>query len=211
MTTDKARKRATRERMAKTGERYAAARRHTATKLPPRVEDPGMTDDAIRKGQRQDLGRVFRILDDWGGTERSTRHRTLAARRAGRARMVVADGDGRLRAGPRQCGRATRRPAQVSVQQTSPRRPTGSSRRSHRPRQRNRLDVDTHREEDRAGPGRRGLRRRGRIACAIYLVPKRKESTAVQVVQTKMTSASTVATQRAFWASAPAGPAEVLG
>jgi hypothetical protein len=34
MTTRKARKRATRERMAKTGERSAAARRHTGTKLP---------------------------------------------------------------------------------------------------------------------------------------------------------------------------------
>ena len=49
MTTDKARKRATRERMAKTGERYAAARRHTGTKLLPRVEEPGMK---TRGGQK---------------------------------------------------------------------------------------------------------------------------------------------------------------
>ena len=76
MVTQKARKRATRERMTKTGERYAAARRHTATKLPPRVEDPGMTDDAIRKGSGKTWDEWFRIMDAWGATERS--HRDIA-------------------------------------------------------------------------------------------------------------------------------------
>ena len=52
MTTDKARKRAVRTRMDKTGERYAAARRHvvgtTEPPLPPRVAEPTMSDDTIR-------------------------------------------------------------------------------------------------------------------------------------------------------------------
>ena len=76
MTTDKARKRATRERMTKTGERYAAARRHTASKLPPRVEEPGMADDKIRAGSGRTWDEWFRILDDWDATERT--HRDIA-------------------------------------------------------------------------------------------------------------------------------------
>ena len=76
MTTDKARKRATRERMTKTGERYAAARRRTAAKLPPRVEEPGMADDKIRAGSGRTWDEWFRILDDWGATERT--HRDIA-------------------------------------------------------------------------------------------------------------------------------------
>ena len=76
MTTDKARKRAVRTRMQKTGERYAAARRHVtavgeaappsaiepaqpaSTDLPPRVADPGMAEEGIRKGTGQGW-------DDW--------------------------------------------------------------------------------------------------------------------------------------------------
>ena len=40
MTTDKARKRAVRTRMAKTGERYAAARRHVAVDETPATGRP---------------------------------------------------------------------------------------------------------------------------------------------------------------------------
>ena len=76
MTTEKARTRATRERMTKTGERYAAARRHTATKLAPRVEEPGMTDASIRTGTGKTWDQWFRILDDWGATQRT--HRDIA-------------------------------------------------------------------------------------------------------------------------------------
>ncbi|HEV8281765.1 MAG TPA: hypothetical protein VGQ02_07910 [Candidatus Limnocylindrales bacterium] len=55
MTTDKARKRAVRSRMQKTGERYAAARRHVMhadakLELPPRVAEPGMSEAAILRG-----------------------------------------------------------------------------------------------------------------------------------------------------------------
>ena len=78
MTTDKARKRAVRTRMTKTGERYAAARRQLARDrppstppLPPRVADPGMADEAIAKGTGAGWDDWFRILDAWGATKRS--------------------------------------------------------------------------------------------------------------------------------------------
>ena len=79
MTTDKARKRAVRSRMQKTGERYAAARRHVVhagdqpalPPLPPRVADPGVSEAAITKGTGQGWDHWFRVLDDWGATSRS--------------------------------------------------------------------------------------------------------------------------------------------
>jgi hypothetical protein len=78
MTTDKARKRAVRSRMQKTGERYAAARRHVGhdrvvdeavTPLPPRVAEPGVSEASIRKGTGKGWDDWFRILDDWGATD----------------------------------------------------------------------------------------------------------------------------------------------
>jgi hypothetical protein len=75
MTEDKARKRAVRTRMAKTGERYTAARRHVVKQaepaLPPRVADPGMPDESIVRGSGRDWDSWFRILDAWGATKRT--------------------------------------------------------------------------------------------------------------------------------------------
>ncbi len=82
MTTEKARKRAVRTRMAKTGERYAAARRHIVAAdppasapglppLPPRVADPGMTEATIAAGSGKGWDHWFRLLDAWGAVERS--------------------------------------------------------------------------------------------------------------------------------------------
>jgi hypothetical protein len=83
MTTDKARKRAVRTRMHKTGERYAAARRHVVATaevaplpttptaepaLPPRVAEPTMSDEAIHKGTGRTWDEWFRILDAWDAT-----------------------------------------------------------------------------------------------------------------------------------------------
>jgi len=77
MTTDKARKRAVRTRMQKTGERYAAARRHVVARsddgigerpLPPRVTEPTMSEAAIRKGTGRTWDEWLRLLDDWGAT-----------------------------------------------------------------------------------------------------------------------------------------------
>ena len=73
MTTDKARKRAVRSRMQKTGERYSAARRHVVrddvAPLPPRVTEPGVSEASIRKGTGKGWDEWFRVLDAWGGTE----------------------------------------------------------------------------------------------------------------------------------------------
>ena len=73
MTTDKARKRAVRSRMQKTGERYAAARRHVVRDdaqpaLPPRFAEPPVSDAAIVKGTGKAWDDWFRILDAWDGT-----------------------------------------------------------------------------------------------------------------------------------------------
>lgn len=80
MTTDKARKRAVRTRMDKTGERYAAARRHVVAAtdagarslppLPPRVAEPTMSEAAIAKGTGRSWDDWFRLLDAWGATAR---------------------------------------------------------------------------------------------------------------------------------------------
>jgi len=71
MTRDKAQKRATRARMAKTGERYSAARRHV---VKPReellAEDLGQTEANVRKNTGKGWREWLRILDAWGARER---------------------------------------------------------------------------------------------------------------------------------------------
>jgi hypothetical protein len=70
MTEDKAKKKAIRRRMAKTGERYTAARRHVA-KSPDPVEDPGMSDATIKRGSGKTWPEWFRVLDGWGAKTRT--------------------------------------------------------------------------------------------------------------------------------------------
>jgi uncharacterized protein YndB with AHSA1/START domain len=71
MTRDKAQKRATRARMAKTGERYSAARRHV---VQPKdhllAEDLPQTDANLRRNTGKSWREWFRILDAWGAKER---------------------------------------------------------------------------------------------------------------------------------------------
>lgn len=69
MTTDKARKRAIRTRMAKTGERYAAARRQVTEPAPPVTDDLGMSDEAIRRRTGKGWREWLRLLDAWDATE----------------------------------------------------------------------------------------------------------------------------------------------
>jgi hypothetical protein len=72
MTRDKAQKRATRARMAKTGERYSAARRHVVKpKEELRAEDLGQTDANVRQNTGKGWREWFRILDAWGAKERT--------------------------------------------------------------------------------------------------------------------------------------------
>jgi hypothetical protein len=71
MTEDKARKRAIRKRIAKTGERYTAARRHVVN---PREElsavDLPQPDARLREKTGMGWREWFRLLDAWGAQER---------------------------------------------------------------------------------------------------------------------------------------------
>jgi hypothetical protein len=77
MTTNKAQKRAVRQRMSRTGESYTAARRHMVRPsvgaeeagprpLPPRQAEPEVSDAALRKATGREWDDWFRILDDRG-------------------------------------------------------------------------------------------------------------------------------------------------
>jgi hypothetical protein len=97
MTRDKAQKQAVRARMAKTGERYSTARHYlldlhrqeqanpdgvvnpapllddaalptTATALPPRVAEPGVSDAAVQRATGKSWDQWFALLDAWQGT-----------------------------------------------------------------------------------------------------------------------------------------------
>ena len=79
MTTQKSFKRAVRERMAKTGERYTAARAHLlpadATAAP--AYTPAMSPDAVRRATGREWDEWFALLDAWGASERP--HKAIAA------------------------------------------------------------------------------------------------------------------------------------
>jgi hypothetical protein len=71
MTRDKAQKRATRARMAKTGERYSAARRHVVKPREElRAEVLGQTDANVRQNTGKGWREWLRILDAWDAKER---------------------------------------------------------------------------------------------------------------------------------------------
>lgn len=70
MTKDKALKRATRARMTKTGEKYAAARLHLVKPKEERNQDElPQTDAAVRKNTGKGWKEWLRILDAWGARE----------------------------------------------------------------------------------------------------------------------------------------------
>lgn len=95
MTTNKAQKRAIRTRMGKTGERYAAARRHLigdvveehsdpedpamhlASPPAPVTINPGMSDEAIQCGSGKRWDEWLAVLDAWGASGRT--HKEIAA------------------------------------------------------------------------------------------------------------------------------------
>jgi hypothetical protein len=75
MTEDKARKRSIRTRMAKTGESYTAARRHTLKSkeapTPRKSLDLGKSDETIHRGSGKTWDEWFAILDSWGAREQT--------------------------------------------------------------------------------------------------------------------------------------------
>ncbi|MDH5313238.1 MAG: hypothetical protein OEW66_05295 [Actinomycetota bacterium] len=76
MTNEKARKRAVRARMQKTGERYAAARSQIAKPEASFTDDLGLSDAAIRRRTGRGWQEWLRVLDAWGAGTRA--HREIA-------------------------------------------------------------------------------------------------------------------------------------
>jgi hypothetical protein len=71
MTRDKVQKRATRARMAKTGERYSAARRHVVKPREElRAEDLPQPDAKVRQNTGKGWREWLSTLDAWGAKER---------------------------------------------------------------------------------------------------------------------------------------------
>lgn len=70
MTEDKARKRSVRTRMAKTGERYTAARRHVVRDEVSIEHLVPQTDASLRENTGRGWREWLRILDAWGAKER---------------------------------------------------------------------------------------------------------------------------------------------
>ena len=111
MTTDKARKRAVRTRMTKTGERYAAARRHVVADDGPATTPnsagppttrrrPGHDRGRHHDGHRSGLGPLVPPARRLGrGGSLAHGHRAVHPRGAGRQRLVGAGRDRRLRTG----------------------------------------------------------------------------------------------------------------
>jgi hypothetical protein len=72
MTTQKALKKDVRARMAKTGERYTAARRHVATEPDAwATDDLGQTDEAITRATGCDWRTWIYVLDRWNARDRT--------------------------------------------------------------------------------------------------------------------------------------------
>jgi hypothetical protein len=83
MTTQKSFKRAVRDRMEKTGERYTAARAHLlpADEAADPEYEPRMSADAVRGATGREWDEWFALLDEWGGAEHQ--HKEIAAYLAG--------------------------------------------------------------------------------------------------------------------------------
>ena len=216
MTTDKARKRAVRTRMTKTGERYAAARRHvvasdrpatptTPPSLPARVADPGMTETAITAGSGAGWDHWFRLLDGWGATERSHTDIARFVRDeqgvSGWWAQAVTVGYERAR-GLRAMHQTTRG-FEVSVSKTVAARPAEVWDAFLEPRQRRRwIETGTlgrrrttgsiGRSTSFAGPGD-GTR------VAVAIDPRGDDRATVTVTHDGLADAEDVATRRAAW------------
>ena len=214
MTTDKARKRAVRARMQKTGERYAAARRNvmrtttdtTITELPPRVAEPGMSEAAILKGTGRTWDDWFRVLDEWDAT---TRNHTEIARYVNGEHGIDGWWSQSVTVGYERA-RGMRAPNErpegfeVSVSKTVPLAAMDAWRAFVEPSRRRRwLDLSLRM--------RTGTRTMGRSArfdvpdegnrINVYFTPKDDDRTIVTVTHVKLAGAGDVAAHRAAWKS----------
>jgi hypothetical protein len=213
MTTDKARKRAIRTRMTKTGERYAAARRHVVDAdppaeppaLPPRVAEPGMTDAAIARGTGRGWDDWFGLLDAWGASGRP--HRAIAGyireehRIDGWWAQAVAVGYERARG--LRAVHETSRGFEVSVSKTLAAVPGDVMAAFTQARRRNRW-LEPGLLRARAGAGGAGRSARFDVpadgtSVGIRLEPRGVGRTTVTVTHGRLTGAADVTAHRAAW------------
>jgi len=203
MTRDKARKRETRTRMAKTGERYAAARSRVVEAHDPPVYDPGVSDASVRRATGRGLRDWLRILDEWGAKDR--KHGEIATYLQeehgvpGWWSQTVAVAWERAR-GVRQKYQ-TASGFQVSVSKTFPvevgalYRAFADARRRNRWLERGTLKVRTSRENQSA---RFDFREEG-SRVHVYFEAKGPEKTTVTIQHEKLAGAEAVEEKRAFW------------
>jgi hypothetical protein len=205
MTENKALKRAVRARMAKTGERYAAARRRLVEADEPlHLEDLPQPDARLRektgRGWREWLG----VLDDWGARER--RHGEIAShlQRAhgvpGWWAQTITVGYERAR-GLRAKHQTLSGSFQVSVSKTFPVGAAALFRSFAEEPERDRwlepgtLAVRTAREAKSVRFDFRG----GASRAVAYVEPKGEAKATVTVQHEKLPDAGSVEEMRAFW------------
>jgi uncharacterized protein YndB with AHSA1/START domain len=205
MTRDKAQKRATRARMAKTGESYSAARRHVVKpKEELRAEDLPQTDANVRQNTGKGWREWIRILDAWGAKERRhgeiARHLMEEQGVAGWWAQSITTGYERSR-GLRAKHQTLTGSFQVSVSKTFPLGVGKLFRAFAQAPQRNRwlergmLKVRTTLKD-------RSVRfdfRDGASRVVVYFDPKDRNKTTVTVQHEKLPDARAVEEVRAMW------------
>jgi hypothetical protein len=213
MTTEKARKRAIRTRMTKTGERYAAARRHVVDAAPPseppalpsRVAEPGMTDAAIARGTGRGWDEWFGLLDEWGAREKP---HALIARFLHEERGIGgwwAQGVtvGYERARGMRAVHQTSRGFEVSVSRTVAAAPTDVWAAFVQTRRRNRW-LEPGLLRARANAGSEGRSARFEVPAdgtrvRVRFEPRGEDRTTVTVTHERLADAADVAEHRAAW------------
>lgn len=205
MTKNKAQKQATRARMAKTGERYTAARRHVVKPRERlRPEDLPQPDATLRENTGRGYADWFRLLDAWGAKEHT--HGEIANHLMGEYAVpgwwaqTIAVGYERAR-GLRAKHQTLAGSFQVSVSKTFPIGVGKLYRAFTQAPQRNRwlqsgmLRVRTTRKD-------RDTRfdyRDGSSRVVVYFDPKDRRKTTVTIQHEKLPDADAVEQMRAMW------------
>jgi Domain of unknown function (DUF4287) len=205
MTENKAQKRAIRSRMAKTGERYTAARRHVvATPEEFRAKDLPQTNANLKEKTGKGWREWFRILDAWGAKDR--KHGDIASHLMeeyavpGWWAQAITVGYERSR-GIRAKHQTLTGFFQVSVSKTFPigvgklYRAFAQAPRRNGWLERGLLEVRTSRKD-------RDIRfdfRGGDSRVVAYFDPKDRNKTTVTVQHEKLPDADAVVEMRAFW------------
>jgi hypothetical protein len=216
MTRNKAQKRVTRARMAKTGERYTAARRHVVKpKEELRAEDLPQTDANLRENTGKGWREWFRILDAWGARERkhgeTVRHLLDEYGVPGWWAQTIMVGYERSR-GLRAKHQTLTGSFQVSVSKTFPFGVgTLFSAFAEAPQRNRWLDRGTL--KSRTTRKDRSIRfdfRDGTSRVVAYFDPKERNKTTVTVQHEKLPDAAAVEEMRAMWKDRLKRLAEVL-